>query len=351
MPLLGHRLGLPYSQSSWFFGMGNLASVVVLFSLIKLTHRATDRALTLFFVAIGALAVGAIYTVTNFPLFLLVAALWGAANSLLGALGNMLMIHGTTNEQRGRYFCAMHMMYGFASLAAPVVVAKMVQGGLAFENAAVLVLPFLLLLAGTGWGLTKSADTTAAPTAHRLNAIQIWILVMFASYVAGEVLISSWMVTYLVDFVKLPMGQAASTLSAFFLLMGLSRAVCFLKIPPQWEEGLLWLSLILALVGALVGRLLWPPALALCGLVGPLFPLFMARASRVFPEAARSLTLWILGTIQLNLVASQWIMGRLADRFGVGNAFFLPNAFLVVSMVALGIYLKRERAHLKALNS
>ncbi len=348
LPLLSQRLNLPYSQASWFFGMGNLASVVGLFSLIRLSGRITDRALSFLLVIMGSAAVAALYFVTSFPKFIAVAGLWGVSISLLGALGNMLLIQGTSHEERGRYFCGLHMMYGLASLVAPFVVAETVRFEYRFETAALVMIPFLLFLAVIGAGLTKNADTQNAPTAHRLSQTQIWILILFASYVAGEVLISTWMVTYLVDFKHYSMGSAAAVLSWFFLAMGLSRGVCFFKLPPRWETWLMGFSILVALAGSLMGRYVWPPALVIAGLVGPLFPLMMARSSRVFPEQSRSLTLWILGSIQLTLMASQWLMGRVADRFGLETAYLLPNGFLLVSAVALVVYLRLEKKHLGA---
>ncbi len=348
LPLLSQRLQLPYSQSSWFFGTGSLGAVVCLFTLLRFSKRISDRSLTLFLFLAASVAVAALYAVDSFPRFLMTAGLWGGTISLLGALGNTLMIHGTDTKNRGRFFCGLHMMYGFASLVAPFVVAQTVKRQWAFETASLVVFPFLVVLGLLGLRLGDRGGPATAPQKHKLNTVQIWILILFGSYVAGEVLLSTWMITYLVDFKKVSMTSAASVLSAFFLLMGLSRALCFVSLPPAWEGRLLGLSLVLALVGSLVGRFWWTPGLALAGLVGPLFPLFMARVSRVFPEVARSLTLWILGAIQLTLVFSQWLTGRVADRFGIETAFLLPNVFLLISGIALAVYLRLEKKPLNA---
>jgi len=343
LPLLSHRLGLPYGQASWFFGIGNLAAVVGLFTLLRYSERISDRALTIFLFFSASLASVALFAVNSFATFLLAAVLWGATISLLGALGNTLMIHGTDVHKRGRFFCGLHMMYGLASFVAPFVVAQTVAKTLPFESSPLWLLPFLLVLGGLGLKLGKKHGPTTAAPKHRLNTAQIWILILFGSYVAGEVLLSTWMVTYLVDFQRTPMTGAASVLSLFFLMMGLSRGLCFLSLPPAWEGRLLWVSISIALVGGIVGRFWWTPALALAGLVGPFFPLIMARTSRVFPEVARSLTLWILGTTQFTLVCAQWITGQVADRFGIQNAFLMPNLFFVVSAVSLFVYLQLEK--------
>src|SRR5688572_29142731 len=129
LPLLSRRLDLPYSQSSWFFSIGNLAAVVGLFGLLRFSRQVSDRALTLALSAATLLTVGGLYWIRDFTTFLITAAWWGGTIALLGALGNTLMIHGTDLKNRGRFFCGLHMMYGFASLAAPWVVARLSETG------------------------------------------------------------------------------------------------------------------------------------------------------------------------------------------------------------------------------
>lgn len=334
LPVLSRELGLPYGMSSWFFVAGNFASVFCTFLLIPLSRLYGDRALAASICALGTLSVVVATRIEGFPSLVVAASLWGSTVSLFGAISNVLILKGTDVSRRARFFCGLHMMYGFGSLAGPGIVGALLAAGWTWRAPLWWLAP--VFLASTAWVLftfpSGRDHGEMPPGAARLSPVQVKILLGFCAYVAGEVLISTWMTAYLTDVRKLPIATAASYLTGFFLTMGATRALCFLSLPPGLELFVLRASLVLS--GALfaLGHAghLW--AFPLSGVLGPFFPLYMARMSREYPAQSRALTLWVLTSVQLTLVLFQLFLGSFADRVGLATAYWLPLVMLGVTL-------------------
>jgi fucose permease len=138
---------------------------------------------------------------------------------------------------------------------------------------------------------------------------------------------------------------ATTILSSYFGVLLGTRFLCAVFMTTQLEKIVLLLSLsIPPIVLFLVLRELIDPWFLLAiGLFGPFFPVFLARVSRSSPTNWRSFTIWSIVAMNLLLAAGHLFLGKLADKFGIGSAYFLPVAALGLAFVILCLYFIKER--------
>lgn len=344
LPVLNHALSLSYSESSWFLIAGNFAAVFSTFLLLPLIHRYGSKTITIGICVLGVVGAASSLVVTDFYRMLLLAVLLGSAIATAGAICNLLVFKGTDLVHRSRMLCGLHMMYGFGSFLAPTVAGHVLTAGFSWPTVVIVSVPFFAGLGVFAWlGFPREAGTGgAAPVHGRFTPLQILTIVTFVIYVAAEVLTSVWMVPYLVEVRKLSLLSATSYLSLFFLTMGLSRFLCFFSLKPQHESMVLCGALIFYGFFFTLGHAGYGWALPLTGIVGPFYPLYLARVSRRFSEQAARLTLWILACVQLSLAVAQFFVGRLADAWGLQKAYFLPLILMSLAFCCLLVYVQSE---------
>ncbi len=270
------------------------------------------------------------------------AAQMGVTISTFGALSNVWVVRGSDSDMRGKNLCALHAMYGVGSLIASTSCAILLGWGVAwpyFFSALIPALFILLLLLNKTSALGNYDKATIQPI--KISPYQIFIVLAFSIYVAAEVMASMWMVTFIVETRHLSVAQANRFSAVFFFLMAASRAGAY-YVKIQHERLVLILSSILALVFFGVGHLGVVACIPLAGVMGPYFPLLLARVSRKYPEQWRTLTLWILTLMPLTLALCNFIIGRLTDSVGVVASYKVPAGLMILNIAALFFYLKRE---------
>ncbi len=345
IPVFTQTLNIDYSKASLFVVWGCFLAVFFTLLLLPLMAKYPLRKISLSLCALSAIAVGFSFLVRGFLTLNFFAVIVGAVVALMGVLCNILVVEGTDLHHRSRAMCMLHMMYGFGSLVAPLVVRFFLERGINWPWVFVAILPVIILtsiLLRVSLPAQEKDRVQVSLSAH-LTALQWMIVVTFSIYVSGEVMTSMWMVTYLVESQSLSVAQAAPYLSGFFLVMALSRGLCFLSLRPSLEGIVLGLSLVLALFFFILGRSghLW--AFPLVGLLGPYFPLYLSRISRSFPEEAHRLTVWILSAMQLALGLFHLFVGKLTDKLGVHVAYWLPPVLFVAALGLLLLFFRAER--------
>lgn len=341
LPVLTQSLGLKYSESSWFLVLGNIAAIAMTFLMVPLVRWMGEKKLALLILSFAILAVCDAFWVDQFSALLYFALLLGAAVSTAGAVTNLLVIRGSEARLRSHMLCALHLMYGLGSLVAPFVVKWGVANGISWRWLITGVIPALAgLLAWVAFGVPD--ESPAPPRVERVRGRDLWlqlvVVVAFALYVGGEVTLSMWMVTYLVDFRHLPLTEAASYASGFFVVMSITRFFCVFYLPSSGDGKVLWGSLVLCCIFFVCGHLGWTLGFSLAGILGPYFPLFLSKAGREFPETSRTLTLWILSCMQVTLALCHWLVGRFTDLVGIETTYWLPLVLMALAMVALFFY-------------
>lgn len=348
IPIFSHSLSLAYGTTSLFLVFGTFTAMIGTLTLIPLLRQFGSRRVTIGVTWVALAGTLYSYCVTGFVSLIVLAILVGFTVAAFGALCNVLMIEGTDLCYRGRFFCGLHTMYGIGSLVAPLLVGYYSKRGLPWPVVFATTIPFLLLLM---WALhavlpvKEVAHVESAGKMSRLTRIQWLIVIAFSIYVGGEVMTSMWMVTYLVEGHGMNVSEASSYLSGFFLMMALTRALCFMSLRPEHERwllgGSLFVSILLLIWARSPGGPLW--ALSLGGVLGPFFPLFLARVSRNFPVESKPLTIWILAGTQLTMCLMHLFVGRITDVLGIQIAYWLAPGLLTASLGLLALYLVAEK--------
>ena len=338
LPVLCQSLQIPYEIAGLFLTVGCVTAVLATWLLgIALRHWG-ERELTVAICLISTLPGWFAPQVASAHELLGLGVLLGSAIALLGSICSILTIIGSPQEARGRYVAFQHVMYGLGSMAAPLLFAAL------FEAQK----PWWWLLRATSWMLLglaaycakvlpKGRKPERQATPHPLPHLRIMgpKLLMFASYVAGEVLVSMWMTSLLVSEQHKTPAEASQYLSLFFIILALSRFSCFLFVRQSWEKPVLLASLALAIISSILGQQGYSWALPAIGLLGPFYPLSMARVSLQFPATWKQMTLIIYATIQSTLALMHMTVGNLADHFSMKIAFLLPPFFLGLAWVIL----------------
>ncbi len=345
LPEITKFLGINYSESSWLLSLGNLAAAIVALGLIVYLRKYSLRsALFWAFAMMVGLLVGAPFIVT-FERFLAFAFLWGGALTAFGTLSNLMLTFAVAPKNIDRAFAALHVMYGAGSFIAPALAGGLMERGWTWIDLMnVVILPLAAL---TLWSLTlpmmdkakddkaNTVDASARPHKRTLIWWEFLVQVAFATYVAGEVLGSMWMTTYLVESRGMSVSQAAPFISGFFMMMALTRLLTFAFVRPSWTPIIMVASLLVGSAAMVFGLLGAVWGLALLGLVGPVYPLLMGRLTRVFSVNVRRVTITAVMVMQLTLVVSHFVMGQLIKNIGVETAFWLPVILLIASALCV----------------
>ena len=348
LPVITKQLKVNYSDGSWFLVLGNWAALVFTLSLLPLIKRYHDRKLA-FGLALFAIAVlfsGIL--VADFPRLLLFAFVLGGVLASMGTLSNLLTMNGTTPLILSRTLSGMHVMYGVGSLLAPIVTAPMLAKNIAWQWVLWVPIPLLLGVVWLNFSAKTSvfgndAATQQTTVKFKMSKLQLLLLAAFGAYVCGEVLVSMWMTTYLIEFRGLTIDGAAPYLIGFFAVMALTRFVCFLLASESYVKPLIYFSLTVPVVMFVLGLAGYNWAFCAVGLIGPFFPLFMARITRTFPDAWQQLTIFVVVTMQLGLGLAHLVLGKLVDLLGAQKAYMVPIVFLVFTLIIILIYFKREK--------
>lgn len=339
LPVLLEQLDIPYEAAGRFLTVGCIAAVIATLIMGKILRARGER-----FVALGiatfALLPGFIAPfVDDVMKLLLLGATMGASVAMLGSMCNILTVRGSPEDKRGRFLSFQQAMYGIGSLLAPWTFSILLEKGYAWwwllviATAAIFVLGvafFLLLPESPG-----PIEALAEKPKSKISPRGLLMIILFAFYVAGEVLASMWMNSLMVAKQGMSPAEAARYGIFFFANLSLARFLCFLFARPATETWILVGSLIAGISFCVLGQQGHSWALPLIGILGPFFPLSMAKISRQFPEQWQAMTIYVYVGIQSMLALMHQSVGSLADALGIEIAFLLSPLFLLISLLLL----------------
>ena len=285
-------------------------------------------------------------------MLIVLAIFSGALMSMMGSQANILILGGTPLAGQGRMLAALHTMYGIGASFASWSVGYSISHGISWWMLFTGCLPLFLML------YPLAAKRNKVPTIEekesrfqtpRLFGFQFLAMTVFCLYVAGEVTTSMWMTSWLMNTKSMDIEMATTILSSYFGVLLGARFLCAVFMTPKLEKIVLLLSLSLppAVLFLVLHELIDPWFLLAIGLFGPFFPVFLARVSRSSPTNWRSFTIWTIVAMNLLLAAGHLFLGKLADRFGIGSAYFLPVFALSLAFVSLCLYFLKERRLLR----
>lgn len=342
LPILSRTLHLNYYETSLFLVWGSFGALFTMAILWWMSQKVSEKVLTLFLCGLGFLVVIATNRVDRQNYLFLAVAL-GNTIAGLGTICNLLVYQGTHSLNRSRFLCGLHVMYGLGSLVAPPIAAQLLGWRNRWQDPLVLgALPLLFLIGFVGWGVEHREKKNIHDNPdEKIPYLHGFLLVLtFSLYAAGEVSISMWMVSYLIH-TGVPLESAANYAALFFATMGFSRLLALFFLKPHWENTVFCFCLPLGILFFIWGRFGWTPALALSGMIGPFFPLYLSRVSRIYPSSMNRLTVGILLAVQISLGLMHLCIGKMGDAVGIEQAYWLPA--LLLSCAGLGLFLQSPR--------
>lgn len=353
LPVLSHSFNVNYQQASLFLVVGYFTSVVSTSLLIPIYRRIGARNCGL--LACGVtLGMGVFSQLVNsYALALLLGVVIACGSSSMGAMANVYVLKGSDLLNRGRFMAGLHTMYGLGAQAGPLAVAAFLSRGFSWQTVFTFAaIPTFIL---TTFIFARVPKDKASATAEKTNeptradepfkwlSLAGLVVLMSAFYVAAEVLISNWMVTFLVETRGFTVERAAPYLSGYFWAIAITRGLCFVLHTRKAEKTLLWGSLTAALIffgfGMAGNEICFP----LAGVIGPFFPLMLSRMSHCIPEQAEAVSIRVMACMQLTLAVCNLSTGTLVDMIGAQRTYYLPALFLVGTIVLNFIFVELSR--------
>jgi fucose permease len=293
---------------------------------------------------LGLLALG---VAPGWSLFLLAAVPAGlGAGSLDGGTNGLFLDLFAT--ARGRALNNLHLFFGLGALAAPIAIGVLSEAGVAWQA----------IIAGTGLAAVPvavtfavaempsgrraaprlaplpeaahaagSSSATAAPRPvarpGRGTSVLLLLGVAIATYVAGEIGISNWLVRYLES---APLLVATASLSLFWGGLALGRLVSA-RIADRFDHARFTAAAAglsgLALLGAILVPWL-PLRIALFTLTGfasgPIFPMIVAIGGERFPTRAAAISGTLVSFAVVGSIVYPPVMGFISVSVGLTAA-------------------------------
>jgi fucose permease len=345
LPAIISTFGLSLADAGALTGVPSVGFVASVFLGGVLTDRIGIQAILLGGGGLLALALAGFGLA---PIFLvaLVANIFSAlAGGLLESSVNTLVVRLAV-RQAGAALNRLHLFFGLGAFVCPLLVGGLLSAGVSWR------LGYLLatgLAAGFSLAVSRpcfppplsggGVDWRQFATLLRRRSIALSSLAMLL-YVAAEVALTAWVVTYLQRVGDYPAARAATALSAFWLAMMTGRYLVS-RLAARLSYGAIVLGG--ALGGAAFSFTLlvsFNLALVFAALVGAglcfaaQFPTILAHASdanRDYPGAVSGI---VVGAAGLGAMAGPWLLGVTAGAVGLAPAMWLVGSLMLGAAAA-----------------
>jgi MFS transporter, FHS family, glucose/mannose:H+ symporter len=272
----------------------------------------------------------------------------------LGALelGPNAIIVSLYHERKGLYLNLMAVLHGLGSLVAPLFAGWLLGMNTPWRVVyrwdlpliALFVFIFIFLRFPKG-GEKTQLDFRHIPQIAFKKQLP-WFYSAITFYVAVEIGLASWLVTFLEEFRHLSVAASNHSLSIFFAMLMAGRLLGgFIVQRAGYLRSILFMA-----VGALI--------CIIAGLAGPgelsfllpftgfflsiMFPTFTAAVSDGHTENGNTI-LGVLYTFAgLGGVLGPWLMGLASDWFGLQTGFSIVILFMLATLVSVFILYKGQ---------
>ena len=254
-------------------------------------------------------------------------------------------------EGRGRAMNLLHVSFSAGALAAPLIVGRLVEGGVPWQTVVMgagalillLVLAYAFVPMPSG---RRAADTVASqagtstgPPGRRLLAGPLLLLgIAIATYVASEVGVSNWLVRFLDP---APLTTATLALSLYWAGLTVGRLISS-AIADRFDHLRFTLASSLLMAGLLAVAILAPTlplsiaAFALAGVAsGPVFPMIVAIGGERYPDRSASVGGSLTGMAIIGSIVYPPAMGLLSVTVGLTAAMLGTVVLALCSAGAL----------------
>lgn len=253
---------------------------------------------------------------------------------------------------RGRALNTLHLFFGVGALSSPLVVGRLVEGGLPWQavvvGTAVVTIPFAVLWAVVRLpdGRHRATTTPGAPRGGRLalRCPLIALELAIAFYVASEIGVSNWLIRFLED---VPLATATTSLSLFWGGLALGRLISA-RYSDRFDHLRYATVSALAAGVATIAAVIVPSTeasialFAVAGVAsGPIFPLIIAIGGERHPGRSAAVSGFLTSAAVIGGLIYPPVMGFLSVNVGLGIA--MVGAGLLGVGCAAALLLARPR--------
>ena len=334
-------IGLVYLVYALAYALGSFAGG-------PLTERAGRRLVLGAAVLTTAAGVAGLGLAPTWIAFVLASVAVGLGAGCLdgGANGLVLDVY---REGRGRAMNLLHVSFSVGALAAPLIVGRLVDGGVSWQAVtvgsgaviALLVLAYLLVPMPSARRAAQPAvgnvpgAVEARPSTRLLTGPLLLLGIAIAAYVAAEVGVSNWVVAFLEP---APLTTATLALSLYWAGLTVGRLLSS-AISDRFDH--LRFTIVCAVaMGVAIAMASLAPSLELAiaaffaaGVAsGPVFPMIVAIGGERFPDRSAAVGGSLTGMAVVGSTIYPPAMGLLSVTVGLTVAM-LGNAVLAVACV------------------
>jgi MFS transporter, FHS family, glucose/mannose:H+ symporter len=320
-----------------------------------LTERLGRRAVLGGAVLVTGLGTASLGLAPTWEMFMLAALTLGAGAGCLDGGSNGLVLD-VYRERRGRAMNLLHVSFSVGALAAPLIVGRLVDGGVPWQTVtigtgvvvALLAAAYLVVPMPSGRRTATAAGTGPAAVpegrdGRTLLAGPLLLLgIAIATYVASELGVSNWIVRFLAT---APLTTATLALSLYWAGLTVGRLVSS-AIADRFDHLRFTIACTLATAALIAVAVLVPAlplsiaAFAAAGVAsGPVFPMIVAIGGDRYPERSAAVGGSLAGMAVIGSTIYPPAMGFMSVSVGM-TAAMLGNTLLglasVLALVAFG---------------
>jgi fucose permease len=272
----------------------------------------------------------------------------------LGAieLGPNAIIVSLHHERKGLYLNLMSVLHGLGSLVAPLFAGWLLSISISWRVIYRWDLPLIALFVFIFIFLRfPKAEEKAQLDFRHIPQIAFkgqlpWFYVAIAFYVAAEIGMGSWLVTFLQEIRNISVTGSAQALSLFFAMVMVGRLVGgFVVQRIGYLRSILFVTIggILCLVVGLFGPKETFFLLPITGLfLSIIFPTITAAVSDTHTENGNTILGVLFTFAGLGGLIGPWLIGWGSDLFGLQMGFSLNIVFMMILLISVVILWKRS---------
>ena len=278
----------------------------------------------------GLLAFGlaALALAPSWPLFLLAAIPVGIGGGVIDGGMNAVVL-ALSPASRGNALNRLHLFFALGASVGPVVIGLLASRGVAWQaivfgsGFAAIVLMGLVVTADLPSGRPVPAGAGSpggAGPRTRSFAPLVLLSLAIGSYVASEIGVSNWLVRFLE---AAPQSVATGTLGAFWAGIAVGRLVSS-RIADRFDPIGYAATCAFGASVALLAAVLVPALplavvlFALTGLLsGPVYPMIMAIAGRLYPSRLSAVSGWLATAAVAGSLVYPPLIGVISDSVGI----------------------------------
>ena len=270
-------------------------------------------------------------------------------------LGPNALIVSVHRERKGLFLNLMSVFHGLGSMLAPLAAGWLLNAEVFWRAIyrwdLLLILAFFLYFVFIRFPQKESQEHEALDL-KQLSKIAfkpslIWFYISIALYVAVEIGIASWMVTFLQKERSLSVTASTSALTIFFGTLMLGRFVGgFIVHRIGYLRSVLFacLASVVCIAVGLFGPAGLSHFLPLSGLFfSIIFPTLTAAVSDMRTENANSILGMLFTCAGLGGLFGPWIIGWTSDAFGLRAGFSVNLVFALLMTAAILVLMKGKQ--------